>query len=118
MTSLRMRLTCVLLVVIFLSSCPGWSAPRPKPDTAHTPEMIGEGVISTSQDEFGAMPDKDWTVMYFDRSIPAHYHYVMYLSRFEKGKWRPAEVLPSYGEYRDADPVISVDGPIKVHYRP
>ena len=110
MTSLRMRLTCVLLVVIFLSSCPGWSAPRPKPDTAHTPEMIGEGVISTSQDEFGAMPDKDWTVMYFDRSIPAHYHYVMYLSRFEKGKWRPAEVLPFSGEYRDSDPVISVDG--------
>lgn len=110
MTSPRTCLTCVFLVVVFLLSCPGWSAPRPKPDTAPTPEMIGEGVISTSQDEFGAMPDKDWTVMYFDRSIPAHYHYVMYLSRFEKGKWRPAEVLPFSGEYRDSDPVISVDG--------
>jgi dipeptidyl aminopeptidase/acylaminoacyl peptidase len=72
--------------------------------------MIGEGVISTNQDEFGAMPDKDWTVMYFDRSIPAHYHYVMYVSRLEKGKWQPAEVLPFSGEYRDSDPVISVDG--------
>jgi hypothetical protein len=110
MTSPRTRLTCVLLVVIFLSSCPGWSASRPKSDTAPKPEIIGEGVISTSQDEFGAMPDKDWTVMYFDRSIPAHYHYVMYLSRFEKGKWSPAEVLPFSGEYRDSDPVISVDG--------
>lgn len=110
MTSPQMRLTCVFLVTIFLSACPGWSAPKPKPDLALTPEMIGEGVISTSQDEFGAMPDKDWTVMYFDRSIPAHYHYVMYVSRFEKGKWQPAEVLPFSGEYRDSDPVISVDG--------
>jgi WD40-like Beta Propeller Repeat len=110
MTSPLMRPACVLMVVIFLSSYFGWSAPRPKPDTAPTAEMIGEGVISTSQDEFGAMPDKDWTAMYFDRSIPAHYHYVMYVSRFEKGKWQPAEVLPFSGEYRDSDPVISVDG--------
>ena len=72
--------------------------------------MIGEGVISTDQDEFGAMPDKDWTVMYFDRSIPAHYHYVMYVSHFEHGKWTTPEVLPFSGEYRDSDPVISVDG--------
>ncbi len=111
MITLRMMcFSCVLLVVVFLSASPAWSAPKPKPDVAPTPEMIGEGVISTSQDEFGAMPDKDWTVMYFDRSIPAHYHYVMYVSRFEKGKWQPAEVLPFSSEYRDSDPVISVDG--------
>lgn len=105
-----MRFTCMLPAAIILWSCQGWSAPKPKPDPAPTPEMIGEGVISTSQDEFGAMPDKDWTVMYFDRSIPAHYHYVMYVSHFEKGKWQPAEMLPFSGEYRDSDPVISVDG--------
>jgi len=86
------------------------AAPLPKPDATVQPEMIGEGVISTSQDEFGAMPDKDWTVMYFDRSVPAHYHYVMYLSRFEKAQWSTPEVLPFSGEYRDSDPVISQDG--------
>jgi len=86
------------------------AAPQPKPEAAPTPELIGEGVISTSQDEFGAMPDEDWTVMYFDRSIPAHYHYVMYLSRFENGKWATPEVLPFSGEYRDSDPLISLDG--------
>lgn len=85
------------------------AAPHPTPDTVQ-PEMIGEGVISTSQDEFGAMPDKGWTVLYFDRSIPAHYHYVMYLSRFEKGKWSTPEVLPFSGQYRDSDPVVSEDG--------
>lgn len=73
-------------------------------------EEIGEGTISTNQDEFGAMPDKDWTTIYFDRSIPAHYHYVMYFSQSRNAKWTTPEILPFSGEYRDSDPVISTDG--------
>ncbi len=98
--------------ILFLLSVGGvaFAASLPKPEAAIEPEIVGEGIISTSQDEFGAMPDKDWTVMYFDRSIPAHYHYVMYVSRFENGKWNTPEVLPFSGQYRDSDPVISVDG--------
>jgi dipeptidyl aminopeptidase/acylaminoacyl peptidase len=110
----RVALPCVYLVLVLLlpvcSSIVASAAPRPGPEAAVTPEMVGEGAISTDQDEFGAMPDKDWTVMYFDRSIPAHYHYIMYLSRFENGKWSTPEVLPFSGEYRDSDPVISIDG--------
>ncbi|HEY7406300.1 MAG TPA: hypothetical protein VIB39_22425 [Candidatus Angelobacter sp.] len=98
------------LVVLLFFYHLALAAPRPKPEVAPQPELIGEGVISTSQDEFGAMPDKDWTVMYFARSIPTHYHYVMYLSRFEKGKWSTPEVLPFSGQYRDSDPVISTNG--------
>ncbi|HEY2391188.1 MAG TPA: hypothetical protein VGK22_08430 [Candidatus Angelobacter sp.] len=100
----------LLVVMAILFTRMAAAVPVPNPDAIVTPEMIGEGVISTSQDEFGAMPDKDWIVMYFDRSIPAHYHYVMYVSRFEKGKWRTPEVLPFSGQYRDSDPVISGDG--------
>jgi Tol biopolymer transport system component len=107
---MSVRLNNAFLSFLVLASHLASAAPRPTPEAAPAPEMIGEGVISTSQDEFGAMPDKDWTVMYFDRSIPAHYHYVMYLSRFENGKWTMPEVLPFSGEYRDSDPVISVDG--------
>jgi len=73
-------------------------------------ELIGEGTISTDQDEFGAMPDKDWTTLYFNRSIPAHYHYVMYVSHFDNGTWSVPETLPFSGEYRDSDPVLSTDG--------
>jgi Tol biopolymer transport system component len=98
-----------MLVLLFSSGIAG-AAPRPNAEPAIEPEMVGEGVISTSQDEFGAMPDRDWTVMYFDRSIPAHYHYIMYQSRFENGKWSTPEVLPFSGKYRDSDPVISLDG--------
>src|SRR5215470_2424720 len=100
----------VMFVSLMLLSFWLSAAPQPRTEAAPAPEMIGEGVISTDQDEFGAMPDKDWTVIYFDRSIPAHYHYVMYVSRFENGKWSTPEVLPFSGEYRDSDPVISVDG--------
>jgi Tol biopolymer transport system component len=111
MRRIKLRsLTVLLLLVAFSLAYKASAVPRRGPDVAVQPEMIGEGVISTSQDEFGAMPDKDWTVMYFDRSIPAHYHYVMYLSRFEKGKWSKPEVLPFSGQYRDSDPVISLDG--------
>ncbi len=102
-------LMLILLLPVFSSSVAS-GAPRPRAEAVVMPEMVGEGIISTDQDEFGAMPDKDWTVMYFDRSIPAHYHYIMYLSRFENGKWSTPEVLPFSGEYRDSDPVISLDG--------
>ncbi len=86
------------------------AAAAPQPSNAMNVEMVGEGVISTSQDEFGAMPDSDWNVMYFNRSIPAHYHYVMYVSYKKNGNWSTPEVLPFSGQYRDSDPVISVDG--------
>jgi hypothetical protein len=99
-----------IVISTFMLASVAWAAPQPKPEATIQPEMVGEGIISTSQDEFGAMPDKDWTVLYFDRSIPAHYHYVMYLSRFKDGKWSRPEVLPFSGEYRDSDPVISLDG--------
>jgi WD40-like Beta Propeller Repeat len=107
---LLQNFSSMLLLLIVVFSNAGSALPVPVEQTVVAPEMVGEGIISTSQDEFGAMPDKDWTVMYFNRSIPAHYHYVMYISRFEKGKWNTPEVLPFSGKYRDSDPVISVDG--------
>jgi hypothetical protein len=86
------------------------AAAAPQPSSAMTLEMVGADVISTSQDEFGAMPNNDWSTLYFNRSIPAHYHYVMYVSHQRNGKWSTPEVLPFSGQYRDSDPVISVDG--------
>ena len=98
-----LALACVLLLAIEATA-------GPKPGSNMSLEMVGEDVISTSQDEFGAMPDNDWSTLYFNRSIPAHYHYVMYVSHQKNGKWGTPEVLPFSGQYRDSDPVISVDG--------
>lgn len=77
---------------------------------ANEPEMIGEGVISTPDDEFGGTLSPDGKTLYFDKTVPAHYLYVLCESRLVRGKWSRPTVLPFSGEYRDSDPVLSPDG--------
>ena len=108
MTPQRPNLVAVILLVIAPHLT--LAGPRTPGDPGPKLELIGEGTVSTDQDEFGAMPDKDWTTIYFNRSIPAHYHYVMYVSHFKNGTWSVPETLPFSGEYRDSDPVVSTDG--------
>lgn len=97
-------------ILLVLGQHTVFAAPRTPGEPALKLELIGEGTISTDQDEFGAMPDKDWTTLYFNRSIPAHYHYILYVSHYKDGTWTVPETLPFSGEYRDSDPVLSVDG--------
>ena len=75
-----------------------------------TPELIGEGVISTPDDELGGSISPDGQTLYFERSVPPHYLYVLYESRRVGGGWGPPRVLPFSGLYRDTDPVLSPDG--------
>jgi len=98
------------LLLIVSAPLAAVAAPRSPADPTLKIELIGEGTVSTDQDEFGAMPDKDWSTLYFNRSVPAHYHYVMYVSHFQSGTWSMPETLPFSGEYRDSDPVLSADG--------
>lgn len=79
-------------------------------ESAPVPELIGEGVISTSDDELGGSPAPDGRTLYFEKSAAPHYLYVLCQSRFENGKWGPPEILPFSGQYRDTDPVLSPDG--------
>ncbi len=74
------------------------------------PELIGEGVISTMDDEFGGSLSPDGTSIYYDITVPAHYLYIMCESRLVNGKWQKPEVLPFSGRYRDSDPVLTPDG--------
>ena len=74
------------------------------------PQMIGEGTVSTAYDEFGGSMTRDGSEIYFCRSVPPHYFYTMYISRFEEGRWSHPEVLPFSGRWRDSDPVLSPDG--------
>ena len=94
-----------LLILCFVSrfanAAPNVELPKP--------ELIGEGVISTTDDEFGGAMSPDGT-FYYDITVPAHYLYVMCESRLLNGKWRKPEVLPFSGLYRDSDPVLTPDG--------
>jgi hypothetical protein len=78
--------------------------------TAIVAEMIGEGVVSTPDDEFGGTLAPDGKTLYFDKTVPAHYLYVLCESKLVDGKWSHPEVLPFSGLYRDSDPVLSPDG--------
>jgi hypothetical protein len=109
MTTLRHNSVLALILVV-LAQNGALAALRAPGDLSLGLELIGEGTVSTDQDEFGAMSDKDWTTLYFNRSIPTHYHYVMYVSHFQNGSWSVPETLPFSGEYRDSDPVLSIDG--------
>ncbi len=100
-----------LWALIFVSK--NFSSPAvadEKEKTAIVAEMIGEGVVSTPDDEFGGTLAPDGKTLYFDKTVPAHYLYVLCESKFVNGKWDKPEVLPFSGLYRDSDPVLSPDG--------
>jgi hypothetical protein len=99
---LRRAIVGLLLLALGL---PGLATAAPV-----TPELVGEGVVSTADDELGATPSPDGRTLYFERSVPPHYLYVLYESHLVGGKWGPPEVLPFSGRYRDTDPVLSSDG--------
>jgi Tol biopolymer transport system component len=77
---------------------------------ASKPEIIAPGVISTPEDELGGTVSPDGQTLYFERSIPPHYLYVLYESHRVGDGWGAPEVLPFSGRYRDTDPVLSPDG--------
>src|ERR1700760_505018 len=74
------------------------------------PEIVGAGVISTEDDEFGGGITPDGKTLIFCRSAAPHYLYVMAGSKLVDGKWSDPEMLPFSGQYRDTDPVIAPDG--------
>lgn len=75
-----------------------------------TPEMIGEGIISTDGDELGGGVSADGKTLIFEKSASPHYLYIMCESHFVDGKWGRPEILPFSGQYRDTDPVLAPDG--------
>src|SRR5436305_12067031 len=77
---------------------------------APKPEMIGEGIISTPDDEFGGSLSPDGKTIYYDVTVPPHYLYIICQSRLVDGKWQKPEVMPFSGQYRDSDPVLTPDG--------
>jgi ketosteroid isomerase-like protein len=78
--------------------------------TPKEPAIVGEGIISTPQDEFGGSFSPDGKTIYFDRSVPPHYLYTMWESHLIGNTWQTPELLPFSWQYRDSDPVLSPDG--------
>lgn len=73
------------------------------------PVLFADGIISTEDDEFGGTFASDGRI-YFSKSVPGSYLYVICFSEYRNGKWTEPEVAPFSGSYRDFDPVASPDG--------
>jgi WD40-like Beta Propeller Repeat len=90
----------------------GWPRAQAKnaDDAIPAPEMIGEGVISTDEDELGGGVSPDGQTLIFEKSAAPHYLYIMCESHLVNGAWSKPEILPFSGQYRDTDPVLAPDG--------
>src|ERR1700728_3929089 len=74
-------------------------------------EMVGEGTVSSTGDEYGGSIPADGQSIYFSRSVPHSYLYTQCVSHLEKsGHWARPEILPFSGQWRDSDPVLSPSG--------
>ena len=103
-----LTITCVASIALLKND---WYA-RAENSAAEVsdPEIVGPGVISTDNDEFGGGVTPDGKTLIFCRSAAPHYLYVMGESHLINGNWSKPEMLPFSGQYRDTDPVISPDG--------
>jgi WD40-like Beta Propeller Repeat len=79
-------------------------------DPLPTPRLFGEGVISTSDDEYGGTFTPDGKTIYFNKSVPYSYRYSICESHWANGHWTTPVVAPFSGKYSDSDPAISADG--------
>jgi hypothetical protein len=105
----------MMIAVAMLASCglaKNWPRAQAKNADAAipTPEMIGEGVISTDDDELGGGVTSDGKTLIFEKSAAPHYLYIMCESHLLNGAWGKPEILPFSGQYRDTDPVLAPDG--------
>lgn len=107
--ALRSRLQAhALLVAAFL--VPLSTSAAQQPGTAHGPAILADGIISTSDDEFGGSLTPNGDTIFFSRSAPHSYRYTMLQSHLENGVWTTPTVLPFSGRYTDSDPTLSPDG--------
>jgi WD40 repeat protein len=77
---------------------------------SNEPRIFAEGVISTSDDEFGGSFTPTGDTVYFSKSAPHSYRYTMLESHRTHGTWSTPSVLPFSGRYSDSDPTLSPDG--------
>jgi WD40 repeat protein len=98
----------LLLIAALLSSF-SISAAQQR-SAVRAPSILAEGLISTSDDEFGGSLTPNGDTIFFSRSAPHSYRYTMLQSHREKGVWTRPSVLPFSGRYTDSDPTLSPDG--------
>jgi hypothetical protein len=99
----------LLATILGFAAAPRASAQTTAPALPQA-ELVGAGVISTPFDEFGGALSADGNDLYFDRSVPPHYLYTLWVAHKSGDGWDTPQLLPFSGRYRDSDPVLTPDG--------
>jgi Tol biopolymer transport system component len=109
---LILTVACVAVGAL-VSPSAGAGKPTPAAPEGFAATLVAPGVISTEADEVGAAFTPDMRTLYFTRRSPTTSTptvSVIFVSRFEKGRWGAPEVASFSGRYRDSSPAISPDG--------
>ena len=102
-----MRLTLALLLAVAGQAAePPYTPRTPLPE----PAVFAAGEVSTGDFESHPAFTPDGNTLYYLKAAPNFSFWTMVVSRYENGKWQPAEVVPWSGQYRDADPFVTADG--------
>ncbi|HYK75444.1 MAG TPA: hypothetical protein VEV16_00575 [Daejeonella sp.] len=96
--------------LFFLFFAAGHFAVQAQQSTNSKPQMVGEGVISTTDFEFNFTTTQDSKLAFFSKALLPDWRRmsIMY-SEQKNGKWQKPKLAPFSGQYRDADPFISPD---------
>jgi Tol biopolymer transport system component len=101
---------CLAFCLLIPTAAYRFAVPKTAENDVPVPEMIGKGIISTPDDELGGTIAADGKTIYFEKSAPPHYLYILYQAQRVGDTWSTPTVLPFSGQYRDTDPVLSPDG--------
>jgi Tol biopolymer transport system component len=82
----------------------------PSEKLAFVPEIFGENLISTGDDESHPAFTPDGKTLYFLKNTPSFDHWTIVVSQEKNGAWTAPEVAPFSGQFADADPFITSDG--------
>jgi Tol biopolymer transport system component len=74
-----------------------------------TPALVGEGVLSTPDDELNSAFTPDGQTVYFSKNVGDRLGVIL-VSHQRGGKWSTPEVASFSGQYSDYDPFVSPDG--------
>ena len=114
MTARTYLRTCasIFAVTLLQPVCLGQSPPPSSTARAAdtVPQLFGENVISTGDDESHPHLTADGKTLYFLKNTPSFNHWTIVVSREQNGKWTTPDVAPFSGQYADADPFITADG--------
>lgn len=100
-----MKIVC-LVAAILLSLTASIGFAQPSAD----PQIFGENIISTADDESHPHFTSDGKTLYFLKNTPTFNHWTIVISREQKGKWSTPEIATFSGQFADADPFITADG--------